>query len=72
MAEETLDDLTRGQQFDGGPFALDLYRLLAIGVKRPRIARLGGETRYHQPPVWQLQDRFRKAEPPTEGLFRKT
>jgi hypothetical protein len=63
MAEETLiDNLTRGHPFDGGPFALDLYRLLAMVLSDQRIAQLGNETRYHQPPVWQLQDRFRKAE----------
>ena len=47
------------REFDGGPFALDLYRLLAIVLGDQRIARLGDETRYHQPPVWQLQDQFR-------------
>lgn len=59
---EALDELTHGHQFDGGPFALDLYRLLAIVLSDQRIAKLGDETRHHQPPVWQLQDRFRKAE----------
>jgi len=63
MAEEVLiDNLTRGHQFDGGPFALDLYRLLAMALSDRRMSGLGDETRYHQPPVWQLQDRFRKGE----------
>src|SRR5262249_21733705 len=63
MAEEkrVVENLAR-REFDGGPFALDLYRLLAIVLSDQRIARLGDETRYHQPPVWQLQDRFRKGE----------
>ena len=51
-----------GIQFDGGPFALDLYRLLAMVLGDQRIARLGDEIRYRRPPVWLLQERFRKAE----------
>jgi hypothetical protein len=63
MVEETLiDSLTQGHQFDGGPFALDVYRLLGIVLSDKKIAALGDEATYHSPPVWQLQDRFRKAE----------
>jgi hypothetical protein len=63
MAEEkwVVENLAR-REFDGRPFALDLYRLLAIVLSDQRIAQLGDETRYHQPPVWQLQDQFRKDE----------
>jgi len=63
MGEEkrVVENLAR-REFDGGPFALDLYRLLAIVLSDQRIAQLGDETRYHQPPVWQLQDQFRKGE----------
>src|SRR3974390_304209 len=65
MAEETLiDNLTQGHKFDAGPYALDLYRLLAMTLSDQRMAGLDGETRLYRPhhPVGQLQDRFRKAE----------
>jgi len=63
MAEETLiDNLTRGHQFDGGPFALDLYRLLGMVLSDKQIAALGDEDAYSLPSVWQLQGRFRKPE----------
>ena len=63
MVEETLiDTLTRGHQFDGGPFALDVYRLLGIVLSDKQIAALGDEATHQSPSVWQLQDRFRKAE----------
>jgi hypothetical protein len=65
MAEETYlidDHLPRGHRFDGESFALDVYRLLAIVLSDQQIARLGDETRHHQPPVWQLQERFRRGE----------
>ena len=64
MAEETsfFDNLTRGHHFDGGPFALDLYRLLAMVLADKQIAELADEASYHEPPEWQLQDRFRKSE----------
>jgi hypothetical protein len=56
------DNLTRGHQFDGGPFALDLYRLLGMVLSDKRIASLGDETSYLMQPIWLLQERFRKAE----------
>jgi hypothetical protein len=63
MVEETLiAPLTQGHQFDGGLFALDVYRLLGIVLSDKQIAALGDEATHHSPPVWQLQDRFRKAE----------
>src|SRR5215831_13416556 len=64
MAEEKLiDGLTGGgHQFDGGPFALDLYRLLAMVLSDQRIAGLGDERDAHVPSVWELQNRFCKAE----------
>jgi hypothetical protein len=65
MAEETYlidDHLPRGHRFDGELFALDVYRLLAVVLSDERIARLGDETRWPRPPVWQLQERFRRGE----------
>jgi hypothetical protein len=56
------DNLTRGHQFDGGPFALDLYRLLGMVLSDKQIASLGDETSYLMQPIWLLQERFRKAE----------
>jgi hypothetical protein len=56
------DNLTRGHQFDGGPFALDLYRLLGMVLSDKRISSLGDRTTYQMQPIWELQDRFRKAE----------
>ena len=56
------DNLTQGQQFDGGPFALDLYRLLGMVLSDKRMASLGDEATHYMPPAWRLQERFRKAE----------
>jgi hypothetical protein len=54
--------LTPGPSFDGGPFALDLYRLLCMVLADRRIAALTDELADPLPPEQQLQDRYRGSE----------
>ena len=56
------DNLTRGHQFDGGPFALDLYRLLGMVLSDKRIASLGDETSYLHAANMAATGTLRKAE----------
>jgi hypothetical protein len=54
--------LTPNPNLDGGPFALDLYRLLCMMLADKQIAALVDQLAYTTPPVQELQDRYRSSE----------